>query len=453
MLWKRMTFVALLATGMAAMTVSIKATAGEDSNSVTFYKDVLPILQANCQKCHRPGEIAPMSFMTYKDVRPWAKAIKTAVVTRQMPPWFADPNYGHFQNNPTLSDATIKTLIAWVDGGAAEGNAKDGPPPAQFVDGWGVKPDMVIEMPKDVPLPATGTINYKNILVKVNFPEDRWVIAADLRPGNPQAVHHMRANVRPPGSDFMQNAEPGVAYEQGDPAMGRQDEGIDLLGKFNPGLGAQDFRSFQSAKFVPKGSDIIFNMHYTASGKETTDRSRLALVFAKEPPKYRFFVNEGPNASNLAIPAGDPNAEVVSEMTAQVDTQLVYMQPHMHLRGKDYEVRLIYPDGKMETVLKTKWDFNWQIGFDLVKPIPIPKGTRVIGIAHFDNSANNKWNPDPAKLIVWGPQNWDEMQNCFMGFLIDPNFKDVRNLFKRSGPSLLPRGNSGPTLSTLLINK
>jgi hypothetical protein len=285
----------------------------------------------------------------------------------------------------------------------------------------------------------------------VNFPEDKWVIAADLRPGNPQAVHHMRANVLPPGSDFMKNAEPGVAYEQGDPAMGRQDEGVDLLGKFNPGLGAQDFSEYQSAKFVPKGSDIIFNMHYTATGQETTDRSRLALVFAKKPPKYRFYVNEGPTASNLAIPAGDSNAEVVSEMTAGYDTQLVYMQPHMHLRGKDYEVRLIYPDGKMETILKTKWDFNWQIGFDLVKPIPIPKGTRIVGIAHYDNSAANKWNPDPAKFIVWGPQNWDEMQNCFMGFLIDPNFNNVRKLFKRSGPSLLPRGLSGPALSTLLI--
>jgi hypothetical protein len=304
-------------------------------------------------------------------------------------------------------------------------------------------------MPQDVPLPATGTINYKNILVKVNFPEDLWVVAADLRPGNPQAVHHMRANVLPPGSQFMKNATPGVAYEQGDPAMGRQDEGIDLLGKFNPGLGGQDFSMFESAKFVPKGSDIVFNMHYTATGKETTDRSRLALVFSKNPPKYRYYVNEGPTASNLAIPAGDTNAEVVSELTAQYDTQLVYMQPHMHLRGKDYEVRLSYPDGKVETVFKAKWDFNWQIGFDLAKPIPIPKGTRIIGLAHFDNSVNNKWNPDPAKLVLWGPQNWDEMQNCFMGFLIDPNMKNPKALFKASGPSLLPRGQAGPTFASL----
>src|SRR5499426_2684373 len=320
MSWKGLALIGFLAATVG-MTASMHATTGAEGTAVTFNKDVLPILQKNCQTCHRPGEIAPMSFLTYKDARPWAKAMKNAVVNRQMPPWFADPNYGHFANDKRLSDADIKTISAWADNGALEGDAKDAPPPVQFQEGWGLKPDMVIEMPNDVPLPATGTINYKNILVKVNFPEDLWVVAADLRPGNPQAVHHMRANVLPPGSQFMKNAEPGVAYEQGDPAMGRSDEGIDLLGKFNPGLGAQDFSLYQSAKFVPKGSDIVFNMHYTATGKETTDRSRLALVFAKKPPELRYFVNEGPTASNLAIPAGDGNAEIVSEMTAQVDTQ------------------------------------------------------------------------------------------------------------------------------------
>jgi hypothetical protein len=451
MSWRGVALASLiLVTGAAS--VSLRATAGEDAKPVTFYKDVLPILQNNCQTCHRPGEIAPMSFLTYKDTRPWAKAMKAAVVSRQMPPWFADPKYGHFANDRTLSDATIKTLVAWADGGAAEGDAKDAPAPVQWVDGWSVKPDMIIEMPKDVPLPANGTINYKSILVKVNFPEDLWVAAADLRPGNREAVHHMRAIVRPPGSQWMKDAVPGVAYESGDSEVGRQGEGTDLLGKFNPGLGGQDFSMFESAKFVPKGSDIVFSMHYTATGKPTTDRSRLALVFAKKAPKYRYFVNDGPTAFNLAIPAGDGNAEIVSEMTATADTQLVYLQPHMHLRGKDYEVRLISPSGKMETIFKAKWDFNWQLGFDLEKPISIPKGTRIVGIAHYDNSANNKYNPDPAKLIIWGEQNWDEMQNCFMGFLIDPNLKDPKALFQRSGPSLLPRGTSGPTLDALTLN-
>ena len=452
MSWRSVTLAALL-LAIAAMTAStMRATAGEDSKPVTFDKDVLPILQKNCQTCHRPGEIAPMSFLTYKDTRPWAKAIKEAVVSRQMPPWFADPNYGHFANDRTLSDATIKTLVAWADGGAVEGDAKDAPAPVNFVEGWSFKPDMVIEMPQDIQLPPTGTINYKSILVKANFPEDVWVSAADLRPGNTTAVHHMRAIVRPPGSQWMKDAVPGVAYESGDPEVGRQGEGTDLLGKFNPGLGGQDFSRFESAKFVPKGSDIVFSMHYTATGKPATDRSRLALVFAKKPPKLRYFVSDGPTGSNLAIPAGDSNAEIVSEMTATADTQLVYLQPHMHLRGKDYEVRLIHPSGKIETIFRAKWDFNWQLGFDLAEPLSIPKGTRIVGIAHYDNSANNKYNPDPTKLIFWGDQNWDEMQNCFMGFLIDPNVKDPKALFKRSGPSLLPRGTSGPTLDTLTLN-
>jgi hypothetical protein len=449
---RRLVFAGLL-LAIAAKTVPMRATATQDSaNPVTFNKQVLPILQKNCQTCHRPGEIAPMSFLSYKDVRPWAKAIKTAVVTRKMPPWFSEPGYSHFTNDRTLSDADIQTLVAWADGGAVEGNAKDAPAPIKFPPaGWSIEPQMVIEMPMDIQLPATGTINYKSILVKANFPEDVWVVGADLRPGNTEAVHHMRAIVRPPGSQWMKDAIPGVAYESGDAEVGRQGEGTDLLGKYNPGLGGQDFSSYQSAKFVPKGSDIVFSMHYTATGKATTDRSRLGLIFTKKAPKFRYYVSDGPAGFNLAIPAGDGNAEVVSEMTAQADTQLVYFQPHMHLRGKDYEVRLISPSGEMKTVFKAKWDFNWQNGYDLDKPIAIPKGTRIVGIAHFDNSANNKYNPDPTKLVIWGDQNWEEMQNCFMGFLIDPKTPNPKALFKASGPSLLPRSTSGPTLSQLVV--
>ena len=448
MSWRGLTLVGFMVLLIAA-SGSMQAAPEGDLASVTFNKDVLPILQKNCQTCHRPGDIAPMSFLTYKDTRPWAKSMKAAVLSKQMPPWFSDPNYGHFANDKRLSDADIKTLAAWADNGAAEGNEKDKPAPVTFHDGWSLKPDMIVEMPMDVPLQATGTINYKNVLVKVNFPEDLWVVAADLRPGNTQAVHHMRAIVRPPGSQWMKDAVPGVAYETNAPEIGRQGEGTDLLGKFNPGLGGQDFGLYESAKFVPKGSDIVFNMHYTATGKPTTDKSRLGLVFSKTAPKYRYFVSDGPTAFNLAIPAGESNAQIVSEMTAQEDTQLVYLQPHMHLRGKDYEVRLFFPDGRKETAFKAKWDFNWQLGYDLEKPIAIPKGTRIIGIAHYDNSANNKWNPDPTKMIIWGQQNWDEMQNCFMGFLVDANHPNPKTLFKASGPSTLTRGTSGPTLQQL----
>ena len=448
MSWMRVAAGSVLAA-LAATAAPSRATIAE-TPAVTFNRDVLPILQGNCQTCHRPGEIAPMSFLTYRDTRPYARAMKTAVASRRMPPWFADPAYGHFANERRLSDADVATIAAWVDQGAPEGDERDKPAPVTFPEGWSIKPDMVIEMPKDVPLPATGTINYKNVLVKVNFPEDVWVIAADLRPGNARAVHHMRAIVRPPGSTWMKDAEPGIAYEQGDAVMGRQGEGSDLLGKFNPGLGAQDFGRYDSAKFIPKGSDIVFNLHYTSTGQPTTDRSRLGLVFAKQPPTWRYFTFDGPTAGNLAIPAGDSNAEVVSEMTALTDTQLVYMQPHMHLRGKDYEVRLIYPTGESKTIFRTSWDFNWQMGVELEEPIPIPKGTRIVGIAHYDNSTANKFNPDPTKLVVWGPQNWDEMQNCFMSFLVDPAIRNPRALFRPSGPSLLKRGEFGPTLASLV---
>jgi hypothetical protein len=419
------------------------------TTSVTFNKDVLPVLQKNCQGCHRPGEVAPMSLLTYQDARPWAKSIKNAVVSQKMPPWFADPKYGHFSNDKRLSATDINTLVSWVDAGAPEGDPNDRPAPLTFQDGWNIKPDVVVEMPKDFKVKATGAINYQFIRVKGNFPEDVWVKAAEMRPGNPAVVHHMKAWVVPPGSRWMQEAVPGEAYEQG---LGRNaiSEGNDIIGKFNPGLGPQNFDlDGGSAKFIPKGSDIVFEIHYTAVGKATTDRSRVGLVLAKAPPARRFFLSAGPTASNLVIPPGDANAEVVSEvMVGLDDAKLVYAQPHMHLRGKDFELRAIYPTGETETLFKGKFDFEWQMGYDFAKPIPLPKGTRLIGISHFDNSANNPFNPNPNQEVRWGPQNWDEMSNCFVGLTFAVN-EDPEKLFQRSGPSLLPSGKFGPTLAQL----
>ena len=420
----------------------------------TFQKDVLPILQNHCQGCHRPGEVTPMSLLTYTDARPWAKAMKAAVVTEKMPPWFADPNFGHFANDRRLSPAEIATLSSWADGGAPEGDKKDAPPPKVFQDGWNIKPDMIIEMPADFQVKATGTINYQNILVKANFPEDTWVVAAEMRPGNAKVVHHMRAIVRPPGSTWLAKAIPGQAYEEGSEAMGGAKDGTDLLGKYNPGLGAQSFDVEGAAKFVPKGSDIVFNIHYTSVGTPQTDRSKVGLVFAKTPPKKRFWMSPGnPAAFNMVIPAGDSNAEVVSEVTVGVDdAKLVYIQPHMHLRGKDYEVRVTYPSGEKETVFKGKWNFDWQVGYQLAKPMLLPKGTRILTIAHYDNSANNKYNPDPTKDILWGDQNWDEMQSGFFGLVFDVK-TDPAKVFAASGPSLLPRGKFGPTLASVAAAK
>jgi hypothetical protein len=420
------------------------------ATTTTFHKDVVPILQKHCQGCHRPGEVAPFSLLTYTDARPWAKAMKTAVLGEQMPPWFADARYGHFANDRRLSSDEIKTLVAWVDGGAAEGDKKDAPPPLTFQDGWNITPDMVIEMPKEFHLPAKGTINYQNIRVTVNFPEDKWVVAAEMRAGNSKVVHHMRAIVLPPNSTWMSKAIPGEAYEEGSEGMGGAREGTDLLGKYNPGLGAQSFDVDGSAKFIPKGSDIVFNLHYTSVGTPQTDRSKVGLVFAKHPPAKRYWMSPGtPAAFNLVIPAGESNQEVASEVTIGVDNaKLVYIQPHMHLRGKDYELRAIYPTGESEVVFKGKWNFDWQVGYQLAKPLPVPKGTRLLAIAHYDNSVNNKFNPDPTKQVLWGDQNWDEMQSGFLGLIVDVN-ADANQIFKPSGPSLLPRGQSGPALSAL----
>ena len=252
----------------------------------------------------------------------------------------------------SLSAKDANLLASWADAGAPEGNAKDKPAPLVFQNGWNIKPDMVIEVPRDFNVPASGTINYQNILVKANFPEDTWVVAAEVRPGNPAVVHHERLDVRSPGSHWMEKAEFGVPYEAGDPVMGKNMEGENLLGKYNPGLGAQYFDVNDAAKFVPKGSDIVFNIHYTATGKPATDRSKIGLVFAKHSPSKRYVTANVPLALNLVIPAGEDNAEVVGEVTVQTQVDLVYVQPHMHLRGKDYELRLVYPTG--ETKLSSR---------------------------------------------------------------------------------------------------
>ena len=447
-------------TSCLAGMLGTAAIAATTSSPVTFNKDVLPILQKNCQGCHRPGEVSPMSLLTYTDARPWAKAMKTAVVTRKMPPWFADPKVGvHLANEMTLSEADISTLVSWVDGGAPEGDAKDKPAPRTFTEGWNVRPDLVVKMPKPFIVPAKGAVNYKFILVKTNFPEDMWVTAAEMRPGNTRVLHHGEVFVRPPGSHWMENAIPGEAYdnETNRDIMGKKmdDNGeldSEIIGKFNPGLGAQNFTFEGGAKFIPKGSDIVFECHYTADGTEAPDASMAAFTLAKAAPVSRqYFYTTGPMAQNLVIPAGDPNAEVVGEVTVNKDNvHLVYMQPHLHVRGKDLELRAIYPTGETQTLLYVKWDFNWQQGYELKEPLPLPKGTRLIDIVHFDNSMNNPFNPDPAKEVLWGPQTWDEMTNVFLGVTVNMH-EDTANMFVKSGPSLLKRvtGVAGPTMSAV----
>ena len=382
--------------GLAITAAAVAAT----GSSPTFNKDVLPILQKNCQGCHRPGEVAPMSLLTYNDARPWAKAIKVAVVTKKMPPWFAE--VGHFANDRRLSDADINTLVAWANNGAPEGDAKDAPPPLTFPEGWQIKPDMIIEMPKAFHVKATGTINYQNILVKANFPEDKWVVAAEMRAGNPKVVHHMRAIVRPPDSPWMAKAVPGEPYEDRIREMSGARKARICWANTIPAW-ERSASMWTARRSSCRRARTSFSTSTTPpSAREQDDQSKVGLVFAKTPPKSRYWMSPGtPAAFNLSIPPGDENAEVVSEVTVGVDdAELVYVQPHLHLRGKDYELRAIYPTGESQVVFKGKWNFDWQIGYQLEKPLLLPKGTRLVAIAHYDNSLNNKYNPDPTKKFI-----------------------------------------------------
>jgi hypothetical protein len=413
----------------------LAATAASKPATVTFSKDVAPILQQRCQGCHRPGEAAPFSLLTFQQARPWAKAMREAVVLKKMPPWFADPHYGSFSNDRSLSQKEIATLAAWADGGALEGDRKDLPPPVNFVEGWRIgKPDIEFEMPQDIPVPAKGTIEYTYVVVPTGFKEDRWVRMVEARPGNRPLVHHIVAFVREPGSKWMKRAEPGVPFI---PRKGEDDSfGGEFLVGYAPGTVPEVMEPGQ-AKLIKAGSDIVLQMHYTANGTAGTDRSRIGLVFAKEPPRERV-LTLGATNEDFVIPPGAPNQRVDSEFEMGSDVKLVGLLPHMHLRGKDFEYRLVYPTGETQTILSVpRYSFSWQLSYYPVKPILLPKGTKITCTAHFDNSANNADNPDPGKEVRYGDQSWEEMMIGFFNVSFDAKM-DVKKLFPEKKSDIKP---------------
>ena len=398
-------------------------------SAVTFNKDVLPIVQRNCQVCHRPGEIGPMAFLTYEGTRAWAKAIKAAVVSKKMPPWFADPKYGHFTNEKSLTSAEIATLSAWADNGAPEGDAKDKPAPVAFKDGWNIRPDLILKMPKPFPIPARGTVEYTYITISAPFKEDTWVTAGEVRPTDRAHVHHVVANVRPKGSKWMTQSQLGS--EPYAPGPKRNEELIkanggnpgvidnEFLVGYVPGMEAQRFDIDNSAKLIPAGADIVFEIHYTTNGTASEDQSMVGLELAKAPPK-RLFMSIAAAQMNLNIAPGDPNAEAKATLKFGQPVDLAYMQPHMHLRGKDMKIDALYPTGEKETLLNVpRYDFNWQIVYYQKTPLRLPKGTTLELTAHWDNSPNNKWNPDPKDTVHWGDQSWQEMLAAPMAVIVD----------------------------------
>ena len=370
--------------------------------SVTFTKDVAPILYKSCVECHRPTMFAPMSLLTYDEARPYARSIKQRVVARVMPPWGADPAHGTFKNDPRLSQAEIDTIAAWVDGGAVKGADADLPKAPQFADGWTIgKPDAVFMMEEDFQIPATGVIPYQYLRVPMQVTEDKWIQAIEIRPSANAQVHHVLAYTQPAGQPINQGGALGPTNIGG---VTPNKPGI----IFEPGV----------ARLLRGNSDLIMQMHYTTNGKPATDRTRIGVIYAKQPPT-KLQAGGMVLQPRFVIPAYDGNAEVKGTTKLERDTVMTSLTPHMHVRGKDMIYIAHYPDGTSETLLSVpKYDFNWQITYELATPKILPKGTEVEVIAHFDNSPGNKFNPDPSKDVKWGDQTFEEMMIGFWSTVV-----------------------------------
>ena len=405
---KRLVLVALSATCFGAVT----------------FHDVAPVIETHCAGCHQPGEIGPMPLTSYTQARPWAKAIKQAVVQGTMPPWHADrASSERIAGSRLLKESDIRLLVDWADSGAPEG------PPVSLKaplvrEGWKLgKPDLVIRVP-GARIPASGTFEYTFLVTPVDLPADTWIGAAEWRVDQRAVVHHMNAFLRPPGSSFVADVEPGKLYVPTREQRAARHEGErdvdrrELLIGYEPGYKPAPWGEGR-AKLMRKGGAVVFEIHYNPNGKAMEDHSELGIYFAKQAPRERVLTIT-PADAGLTIPAGDANyaSHVTAKMTH--DVKLISLQPHMHLRGKAFEIIAAYPDGKRDTLLRVpRYDFNWQTTYFLVKPMLLPKGTVLEYTAVFDNSSNNRHNPDPSKPVYWGDQSWEEMNIGFTELAFD----------------------------------
>lgn len=431
----------------------------------TFCKDAAPILFEHCVKCHQPGEIAStVSFLSYDTARPWAKAIKEKVLMREMPPWPADPNGSlKFRDDARLSQEDIHTLVAWVDAGAPKGNEADLPPTPKSREGWlhpkGLAPDAVISAPV-FEVPATGEIPYVTYLAKVPFPEDKWIAALQVRPGNRAVVHHMAiteieldegikpADLGPLARISRQLGLVNVLIGSRHAVTAPPNPAVfDMLGVYTPGTTFEMYGD-GSAKLLRGGKNfyINFNIHYQTAGKTERDQSMIGLWFQPRPPKHQLFrvpgaaetiiaqgrelltdapgkKAEGTSTAIPPIPPNAPNYEVTGIAAYTQPVTIYQFQPHAHLRGKDFKYTVVYDDGREQTVLSVpKYDFRWQLAYELETPLDLPAGSKLVVTAHYDNSVNNKYNPGPDKQVDFREgqnQSWDEMFTPFVQYTIN----------------------------------
>jgi peroxiredoxin len=368
--------------------------APKSDTGVTYSKHIARILQDNCVKCHRSGEIGPFALTSYDEVVGWAEMIREVIDQQRMPPWHANPKYGHFINDARLSAEDKQLIARWIDAGAPEGDKIDLPPPRQFTVGWQIsEPDQIVYMSdKPYDVPAKGEVRYQYFLVDPGFTEDKWVKAAECRPGNRSVVHHIIVGIVPPGAKIG---------------------GGDLVGGWlaatAPGARPMVLREGM-AKKVPAGSRFVFQMHYTPNGTPQLDRSCIGIVFADPDTVKKTVATEKAGNQRFRIPPGDPNYKVEANTTLSRDTLVLSLMPHMHVRGKAFRYTAFYPGGEQEILLDVPhYDFNWQNSYEFVEPKLMPKGTRVFCEAWFDNSEGNLANPDPTKEVRWGDQTWEEM--------------------------------------------
>jgi peroxiredoxin len=389
--------VAVKSTDVAGCLISRPRRVGA-KGEITWSKQVSRIVQEKCQDCHHANTAAPFSLLTYEDAVNWAAMMKEVVLQRRMPPWHADPRFGDFSEARRLSQDEIDTVVAWINDGTPQGNPSDLPPAREYPDGWRIgEPDVVFELPEEVSVAAKGTIPYMYFETPTNFKEDMYIQAAEARPGNRTVVHHIVLFYKAPGEgrarmfeNWIDGAAPGNIPLQLPEGTGRK---------------------------IPAGSSLIWQMHYTASGKPEKDRSQYAFKFCKERPKRESRVASIMN-QRFRIPAGDPDFRVESRFTMPKDALVYSFSPHMHVRGKDFEFRAIFPDGRKEILLSVpQYDFNWQSAYRLKAPVRLPAGTRIECTAHYDNSAGNPANPDPKKNVGWGDQTWEEMMIGYMDYV------------------------------------
>lgn len=386
-----------------------RAPKAKSSTSVTYSNQVARIIQRRCIECHREGEAAPFAMTTYSEVVGWAPMMKEVVDQGRMPPWFADPKYGHFANDDRLTDEEKKDFQDWIDGGCPEGDAKDLPKPREFAEGWRIpEPDAVFEIDKTpFHVPAEGVVDYKYFTVDPGFKEDKWIQAAEALPGNRQVVHHIIVFATVPrgqggGGGLLGGRIPVAGYAPGEQPR-----------VYPKGVAVR----------LPAGSKLLFQMHYTPCGTPQDDISRVGFKFADPATVKKASAGGAAINFTFRIPAGEGNVPVVSNHQFKDDALLTMLFPHMHLRGKAFKFEAVYPNGDREVLLDVpQYDFNWQLRYDLKEPKFIPKGTELVCTAHFDNSKENPANPDPSKDVRWGPQTWEEMMIGF--FATIPTDKD-----------------------------